>query len=113
MTIEIAREIANLLNSQNKLVKRYTPQMVLKQANDYLREVQGERVLGAVRVLLVQWYQAEISHLSVQPDRGRSGIGTNLLRRAEARAVEMHARIAQCTISSTNKRSIKFFTKNG
>jgi len=113
MTETIAKQIAVLINSQNELAIRYTSKMVLAQAGDHLWEMQGERVIGAVRIQCVQWYQAEISHLSVHSDVARIGIGTKLLKRAEVRAAELGARIAQCTIRESNERSIKFFTKHG
>ena len=113
MTTDIASQISELINSQNELITQYTVQKVLNQASDHLWETAADRVLGVVRVQRVQWYQAEISHLSVQPDLGRSGIGSTLLKRAEARAVELGARITQCTIRTTNEPSIKFFTKHG
>lgn len=113
MTKEVADQISDLINSQNELISQYTAQKVLNQATDHLWESEGGRVLGVVRVQRVQWYQAEISHLSVQPDLGRSGVGSKLLKRAEERAVELGARITQCTIRTTNEPSINFFTKHG
>lgn len=114
MTKEVAEQISELINSQNELISQYTAQKVLDQAADHLWESDGgRRVIGVVRVQRIQWYQAEISHLSVQPDLGRSGVGSKLLKRAEERAVELGARITQCTIRTTNEPSIKFFTKHG
>lgn len=113
MNTDIAQKIAALLNSQNELSIQYIAEKVLDQASDHVYELESGRILGVIRIERVQWYQVEISHLSVQPDVGRSGIGTRLLKRAEDRAVELGARIAQCTIRTTNTPSINFFTKHG
>ena len=113
MTENIANQIATLINSRNELAVQYTAQKVLNQADDHLWVLQTDSVIGVVRVQRVRWYQAEISHLSVHADCGRSGIGTTLLNRALERAAALGARIAQCTIRDTNTPSIGFFTKHG
>jgi GNAT superfamily N-acetyltransferase len=60
-------------------------------------------------VQLVQWYQAEILHVSV--GLKHQGTGTWLVERAEAKARELGARIAQCTIRVGNVESEGLFTK--
>ena len=61
----------------------------------------------------VQWYQCEIDHLSVDPKSKRQGIGSWLLQEAEARASDLGARIAQCTIRVGNEASEGLFKKHG
>ncbi len=112
MTKDTAQQIADLINSRNDLAKQYSARMILDEAKDYLWDVRADCVIGAVRVQRVQWYQAEISHLSVHPDNGQSGIGSALLSRAMQQATASGARIAQCTIRDSNKPSIMFFTKH-
>lgn len=113
MTRDIATQIAALINSQNQLVVECTLEKVLAEEKDYLWEMNADLVIGTVRIRKIQWYQAEISHLSVHPDRRRSGIGTKLLKRAEGRAVSLGACIMQCTIREFNAASIGLFTKHG
>jgi ribosomal protein S18 acetylase RimI-like enzyme len=71
------------------------------------------RVLGAVEVKKVQWYQCEIDHLSVDPSAKRAGIGTLLVEEAEARGRQLGARVAQCTIRVGNIGSEGLFKKCG
>jgi ribosomal protein S18 acetylase RimI-like enzyme len=113
MNKDIAIQIAALINFQNQLAVQYTPQTILDHANDYLWEMKAERVIGVIRLKKVQWYQAEISHLSVHETAKRSGIGTKLLKDAEVRAMHLGACIVQCTIRESNKPSIQLFTKHG
>lgn len=66
MTHEVAQQIADFLNSQNELTRDYTPEMILEVQQRYivrLDEKEREKVLGAVEVKRVQWYQCEIDHL--------------------------------------------------
>jgi ribosomal protein S18 acetylase RimI-like enzyme len=114
MTEQIAEQIAMLINERNKLAVHYTPQKILAACGDYIYHVDaGERVLGAVEVRKTQWYQCEIDHLSVRADTPRRGIGSQLLKQAEAKAIEHGARIAQCTIRDNNNPSRGLFEKFG
>jgi len=61
----------------------------------------------------VQWYQCEISHLSVDPAARGVGIGRSLVEEVEVRACRLGARIAQCTIRIGNAASEAVFTKRG
>ncbi|MAU48594.1 MAG: hypothetical protein CMP09_28080 [Yangia sp.] len=61
----------------------------------------------------VQWYQAEVSHLTVHRDYCRRGIAQALLTLATARAKKDRARILQCTIRENNEESTGLFVKNG
>jgi hypothetical protein len=56
-----AEQIASLLNSQNQLTVPYTASKILNAQDRYIvRFDNAGRVLGAVEVKPVQWYQSEI-----------------------------------------------------
>lgn len=110
----VAEQIADLLNSQNQLTVPYTASKIIDHQDHYIvRYDDNGKVLGAVEVKKVQWYQCEIDHLSVDPKSKRQGIGSRLLQDAEARARDMGARIAQCTIRVGNDASEGLFKKHG
>ena len=114
MSNTIAVQVANLLNTQNQLTIPYSEEMVLENQENYiLRLGENETVIGVVEVKKVQWYQCEISHLSVHPDARRQQIGTSLLQEAESRVKELGGRIAQCTIRVGNEASEALFKKHG
>jgi N-acetylglutamate synthase-like GNAT family acetyltransferase len=109
-----ADQIAQLLNTQNELTIHYTAEKVLASQDQYIvRLGENKIVVGAIEVKKVQWYQCEIDHLSVHPDVKRQGVGTWLIQRAEARAKELNARVAQCTIRVGNEASENLFKKFG
>src|ERR1700722_14573548 len=112
MNRDIAKQIATLLNTQNKLVVPYNDNKVLKHANNYIFLLEdGTKVVGAVEVNWVQWYQCEICHLSVV--HKRRGIGSSLLKKAIAKAQNLGGRVLQCTIRVGNKKSEGFFKHHG
>jgi len=113
MTDTVARQIADLLNSQNELTVDYTAAKVLEHDRYIVRLDDSGNVIGAVEVKKVKWYQCEIDHLSVHPDAKRRGLGTSLLGEAEARARQLGARVAQCTIRVGNAPSEGLFKKAG
>ena len=114
MTRSQASQIAELLNARNKLTRQYDADRVLKCAENYcVRESADGKIIGCVEVKLVQWYQAEILHLSVAEAEGRKGLGSELIREAEALGVSRNARLIQCTISEANNASRCFFLEHG
>jgi N-acetylglutamate synthase-like GNAT family acetyltransferase len=114
MTESIAEQIAQLLNAQNELTRRYTAGKVREHPDRYLFLLGDDsRVRGVVELKDVQWYQCEVRHLSVHPDAQRQGLASKLLQNAEARALQLGARIAQCTIRDGNAASEGLFKKTG
>jgi GNAT superfamily N-acetyltransferase len=113
MTPAQADHIAALLNSRNQLAADYTKDKVLEHSGNYLFELQDETMVGCVEVKRVQWYQWEISHLSVREDHEGRGIGKRLIRRAEDTARDGNARIMQCTIRIGNEASEQTFRRRG
>jgi N-acetylglutamate synthase-like GNAT family acetyltransferase len=112
MNHDIAQQIATLLNTQNKLTVVYDADKVLQAAGRYIYRLgEDSKVVGAVEVKKVQWYQCEIDHLSVSDKR--RGTGSSLLAEALTQAQKLGARVVQCTIRVGNKESEGFFTKHG
>jgi GNAT superfamily N-acetyltransferase len=110
----VAARIADLLNAQNQLTVRYTPEMVLQHEDRYLIcSGANSDLMGVVEAKRIQWYQCEIDHLSVHPEFTRQGIGSRLLKAAEDRAKQVGARVAQCTIRVGNTASEGLFKKHG
>lgn len=100
---DVASQIANLLNHQNKLSRRYTQDMILRKLDNYIYETQEDfGVIGCVCVKKVQWYQGEILHLSVHPYMHQQGIGSRLMLKAESRCRDLGLHIAQATIREDN-----------
>jgi ribosomal protein S18 acetylase RimI-like enzyme len=109
-----AEQIADLLNRQNQLTKRQTGADILERSDQFLVELDDSgRVIAVVEVERVQWYQAEIRHLSVEAGLQGRGYGRRMLLAAERRAIELGVRIAQCTIRDDNTASIKLFLTSG
>jgi GNAT superfamily N-acetyltransferase len=109
-----AKEIADLLNARNKLVVQYDADRILAAANNYLYLSSDANGIGAcVELKRVQWYQFEISHLTVVSSREGKGDAWKLLRMAEERAIDIGGRVLQCTIRDNNCRSQQLFEKNG
>lgn len=105
-----ADAIAQLLNTRNQLTVQYTRERVLKERTDYiLRLSETAEVIGCVQVKKVQWYQAEILHLTVAEAYENKGHAKALLCEAERGARTKGARILQCTIRADNAASRKLF----
>jgi len=114
LTDAVARQIAELLNSQNQLTRKYTVESIKARAEALIAHTAADgTVLGVVEVQRVQWYQCEILHLSVASTAQRQGMGTLLLAKAEDRARQLGARMTQCTIRLGNAASERTFLKAG
>jgi N-acetylglutamate synthase-like GNAT family acetyltransferase len=114
MDYDHARQIAELLNSQNRLVVQYDADLVLKSAANYLYDISdtGE-IVACVELKKAQWYQFEIDHLTVASAATRKGFAEGLVRRCEERATQQRGRVFQCTIRVGNTPSEKLFKKAG
>jgi len=109
-----AEQIAMLLNTQNQLTRQYHRDGILKSKECFiLKEDMDGNIVGAVEVARVQWYQAEIKHLSVASNQQRRGVGRELLIQAERKAVQTGASIVQCTIRGNNAASVNLFLSSG
>ena len=112
MTLEIADQIADLLNGRNQLVTKYTAQKVLNSGDNYVYLLDNKKVIACAESKKVQWYQWEISHISVSSDYEGKGYGSEILSNAEKKAKDGGAKILQCTIRENNENSIKLFSRN-
>jgi len=110
MDTNIALQISDLINRRNELVIAYDAKMILDSGENYLYEIKGEKLIAYVEVKKVQWYQWEISHLSVDENFERQGFGRQLVARAEEKAKNGGAKILQCTIRVDNEGSKHVFS---
>ncbi|MER8732229.1 GNAT family N-acetyltransferase [Mesorhizobium sp. M1227] len=107
-----ASQIAELLNAQNQLAIKYDAQHVLDHANEYVVDLSEDgRVVCCAQLKRVQWYQAEISHVTTH--FVRQGRGARLIEAAEQRARKDGARLLQCTVRTGNGPSEGMFAKAG
>lgn len=82
-----AKQIANLLNKRNQLVKKYSAKQILDAEDDYEYLVENnDNVVAAVKIKKIQWYQWELCHLTVDEGYEGKGYGTKLINRAEKKA---------------------------
>jgi ribosomal protein S18 acetylase RimI-like enzyme len=114
MKSNIAKQIAELLNSENQLVLPYTEQKILSTAENYLyEENEANEVLCCIECKKVQWYQFEVCHLTVNPKHRKNGYGQKILEKAINHSKANRGRVIQCTIREDNAASIGLFAKNG
>ncbi|HEV2174063.1 MAG TPA: GNAT family N-acetyltransferase, partial [Nitrospira sp.] len=113
MNAQEAREIATLLNRRNQLTVAHTETSVLAHAGNYASKVLDGRVAAAVEVKSVQWYQAELRHLTVHEEHEGKGLARELAALAEQRARDLGARVIQCTIREGNSDSERLFRAAG
>jgi N-acetylglutamate synthase-like GNAT family acetyltransferase len=113
MTTDIAEQIAKLLNTRNQLVVEYTAKKVFDKKSNYVYiEIENE-VIACAESKKIQWYQSEISHVSVSTKVEGQGKGKEVLKLAEKKAKDEGAKILQCTIRANNENSIRLFSRNG
>lgn len=109
-----ADAVAELLNGRNQLTVQYTRKRVLEESGDYiLRLSNSGDVVACVQIKKVQWYQAEVLHLTVAETCQRAGHAKALLCEAELIARDNGARILQCTIRKDNAASRRLFESFG
>lgn len=76
---EIARQIAALLNSHNRLGVHYTKETILAAKGDFIVQTMGPLVAGCVKVERQSYSMTEIKHLVVHPSFRRSGLAKMLV----------------------------------
>jgi ribosomal protein S18 acetylase RimI-like enzyme len=105
-----ADAIAALLNGRNQLTVQYTRARVQNEAENYIyRLSEAGDLIACVEVKKVQWYQAEVLHLTVAAAHERKGHAKALLCEAERAARANGARVLQCTIRTDNQASRNLF----
>jgi ribosomal protein S18 acetylase RimI-like enzyme len=113
MTRDDAQQIAHLINTQNQLAVKYTANDILNDANSYIFLKSGPKVVACVNLVRIQWYQFEVSHLSVAPSERGKGLAQRLLLQCEEKAKARGGHVLQCTIRVNNIASEGLFSKNG
>lgn len=113
MTQQQAKQIVVLLNERNQLVKKYTAADIIKHKMNFVFLEIDNQLAACAECKKVQWYQWEISHVSVTKGHEGKGLGSRILRLAEQKAINGAARILQCTIRSNNERSQRLFLNKG
>lgn len=108
-----AEEIAALLNSRNQLARTYRAEDVLAEEDDYEYELRNGKVVACIERRLIQWYQLEVRHLSVDESYERQGLGSLVYERAEKFGRSKKACVVQCTIREGNEASEGFFVSRG
>lgn len=105
-----ADAIAALLNARNQLTVQYTRQRVQEEADNYLfRLSEAGQLIACVELKKVQWYQAEVLHLTVAEAHEGKGHAKALLCEVERVARANGARVLQCTIRMDNEASLRLF----
>jgi hypothetical protein len=60
MNLKIAKKIAELLNSENQLVLKYTGDKIIENAQQYLYlTAEDDEVKACIECKKVQWYQMD------------------------------------------------------
>lgn len=105
-----ADAVAALLNERNQLTVHYTRQRVLQEVDNYLcRLDESGQLIACVELKKVQWYHAEVLHLTVAKANEGKGHAKALLCEAERVARAKGARLLQCTIRTDNAASRLLF----
>jgi len=76
---EIAKQVADLLNSHNKLYVTHTDYSIMHSAADYFVEIVEDKVIGCTALLKEFPEMSKSYHTSVHPDYRRRGLGVKLL----------------------------------
>lgn len=111
MNNQIAKQIADLLNSENQLVVNYTEAKILASSENYVYEETDGVVKAFIECKKVQWYQFEVCHLTVSTDFRGQGLGEVVINKALKYTKNNGGRIVQCTIRDDNVKSKGLFTK--
>ncbi|MBD3229814.1 MAG: GNAT family N-acetyltransferase [Candidatus Lokiarchaeota archaeon] len=109
----IAHQIAEFINNYNKLKKRYSIEDILKVSDEYLYISKSHKLIGVVRLFMIEWYIGAIKHLSVDETLRKRGYGTKLIKMAIEKANKKNIRVLQSTVRENDIESIKCFEKNG
>lgn len=109
-----ADQIAHLLNTRNQLRVHYTRQKVHENSDNYFVHFDdNQNVIAFIESAKVQWYQAEVRHLTVAKEHEGRGHAKALLREVEDAARTQGRRILQCTIRVGNVESRGLFVHMG
>ena len=113
MTDTESEQIAALLNDRNQLARNYLAADVQAEKGNYIYELREEKVVACIERKIVQWYQLEVCHLSVDVAWERKGLGSIVYQRAEKFGRLNGVCLVQCTIREANEASEGFFVNHG
>jgi len=74
----IADQIANLINTYNRLYKLHTTESIMSSNTTYLVEILGTEVVGCVGITTESYEISRIHHISVKPEVRKRGIAKKL-----------------------------------
>lgn len=77
---EIARQVAGLINSHNRLKIHLSPYSIIASPATYFTEIYGDKVVGCSAVLRETETVTKQFHLCVEPNYRRRGIARKLKR---------------------------------
>ena len=93
---------------------KYDADRVLEEGGNYLFRTDATGIVVAcLELKKVQWYQVEISHVTVAQAYEGQGLARKLVEEAERAATANDARLLQCTIRDDNIRSKGLFRRCG
>lgn len=78
-TIEMANQIADMLNTHNQLLSKYTGQSLLVSPGKYFVQVEGDRVVGCVGLQPEPPQLTKLFHACVLPEKRKQGIAKKLM----------------------------------
>jgi N-acetylglutamate synthase-like GNAT family acetyltransferase len=79
---DIAKQIAELINSYNSLAMVRTSQGILNGKTKYVVETHGKYVIGLAGIEKVSYQLSELKHMVVHPDWRSKGLGSFVAKRA-------------------------------
>lgn len=107
---EIATYISTLLNKQNELTVKYTPQKIMNSRTLYIWLYGDTGIDGVVGLEKDNYLMTRVKHLSVQPNLRRKGIGEKLLRHVLS---IIDTKFAYSTVKENNVASLSLCQKLG
>jgi len=107
---EIAKQLANLLNTHNKLSNPKRESLLLSSKADYVVETHGKFLIGACGAERVGYTFSEIKHLVVDPQWRGKGVGKFLVERAMCLT---DTPLLFASIREDNKHSMALFESLG
>lgn len=108
--MDMARQIAGLLNTYNGLSRKRQAVDILNSSTNYVVETHGKLVIGTAGIHRLSFHISEIKHLSIHGKWRKKGIGRFLLKRAISLC---DTPFAYATIRDDNTASIKLFESVG
>jgi ribosomal protein S18 acetylase RimI-like enzyme len=107
MEFRDAMQIADLLNTRNRLQRPVEWRDVYDDASQYRFLRDGDKLMGCIQMRAVQWYQTELLHLAVAQEYEGRRLAIKLGKMAEEWAIGEGARILQATVREDNTQMVR------